>query len=57
MNLFDSLMEWMGYPLYYTRYGGTPPRRSGTSHAAIAPYGTYRAGDGTAVVLVDPERA
>ena len=51
VNLFDSLMEWMGYPLYYTRYGGTPPRRSGTSHAAIAPYGTYRAGDGTAVVL------
>ena len=51
VNLFDSLMEWMGYPLYYTRYGGTPPRRAGTSHAAIAPYGTYRAGDGTAVVL------
>lgn len=51
VNLFDSLMEWMGYPLYYTRYGGTQPRRTGTSHAAIAPYGTYRAGDGTAVVL------
>ena len=51
VNLFDSLMEWMGYPLYYTRYGGAQPRRAGTSHAAIAPYGTYRAGDGTAVVL------
>ncbi len=51
VNLFDSLLEWMGYPLYYTRYGGEQPRRSGTSHAAIAPYGTYRAGDGTAVVL------
>jgi crotonobetainyl-CoA:carnitine CoA-transferase CaiB-like acyl-CoA transferase len=51
VNLFDSLLEWMGYPLYYTRYGGRQPRRAGTSHAAIAPYGTYRAGDGTAVVL------
>jgi itaconate CoA-transferase len=51
VNLFDSLLEWMGYPLYYTRYGGRQPRRTGTSHAAIAPYGTYRAGDGTAVVL------
>lgn len=51
VNLFDSLMEWMGYPLYYTRYGGERPPRAGTSHAAIAPYGTYRAGDGTAVVL------
>jgi len=51
VNLFDSLLEWMGYPLYYTRYGGRQPRRAGTSHAAIAPYGTYCAGDGTAVVL------
>ncbi len=51
VNLFDSLLEWMGYPLYYTRYGGTQPRRAGTSHAAIAPYGTYRSGDATAVVL------
>jgi crotonobetainyl-CoA:carnitine CoA-transferase CaiB-like acyl-CoA transferase len=51
VNLFDSLLEWMGYPLYYTRYGGRQPRRAGTSHAAIAPYGTFRAGDGTAVVL------
>ena len=51
VNLFDSLLEWMGYPLYYTRYGGTQPSRAGTSHATIAPYGTYRAGDGTAVVV------
>jgi crotonobetainyl-CoA:carnitine CoA-transferase CaiB-like acyl-CoA transferase len=51
VNLFDSLVEWMGYPIYYTRYGGTAPARAGTSHAAIAPYGTYAAGDGTEFVL------
>jgi itaconate CoA-transferase len=51
VSLFDSLVEWMGYPLYYAGYGGTPPPRAGTSHAAIAPYGTFTAGDGTQVVL------
>jgi itaconate CoA-transferase len=51
VSLFDSLIEWMGYPLYYTEYGGSPPDRAGTSHAAIAPYGTYAVGDGTEVVL------
>ena len=51
VSLFDSLVEWMGYPLYYAGYGGTAPKRTGTSHAAIAPYGTFSAGDGTDVVL------
>jgi itaconate CoA-transferase len=51
ISLFDALVEWMGYPLYYTGYGGSPPPRTGTSHAAIAPYGTFAAGDGTEVVL------
>lgn len=51
ISLLDSLVEWMGYPFYYTEYGGTPPVRAGTSHAAIAPYGTFTAGDGTEIVL------
>jgi itaconate CoA-transferase len=51
ISLFDALVEWMGFPLYYTEYGGTPPARTGTSHPAIAPYGTFTAGDGAEVVL------
>ncbi|MBE1494751.1 crotonobetainyl-CoA:carnitine CoA-transferase CaiB-like acyl-CoA transferase [Amycolatopsis lexingtonensis] len=51
VSLFDSLVEWMGFPLYYAGYGGTPPPRTGTSHPAIAPYGTFAAGDGTELVL------
>lgn len=50
-SLFDSLVEWMGYPLYFTRYGGTRPTRAGTSHAAIAPYGAFTCGDGTQIML------
>jgi crotonobetainyl-CoA:carnitine CoA-transferase CaiB-like acyl-CoA transferase len=41
----------MGHPMYYARYGGHAPPRSGTSHAAIAPYGAYSAGDGTTFML------
>jgi itaconate CoA-transferase len=50
ISLFDSLAEWMSYPLYYS-YGGTPPPRSGARHAVIAPYGPYTAGDGEVVYL------
>jgi itaconate CoA-transferase len=50
VSLFDSLGEWMSYPLYYA-YGGVPPPRSGARHAVIAPYGPYKAGDGKVVYL------
>lgn len=51
ISLFDALTEWMGYPLYYAAYSGKPPARTGTSHAAIAPYGTIQARDGNEVVI------
>jgi len=51
ISLFDALAEWMGFPLQYTAGTGAPPRRQGTSHAAIAPYGTFAAGDGAEVVI------
>src|SRR5882757_3716878 len=51
VSLFDALTEWMGFPLYYAGYGGEPPRRTGADHPAIAPYGTFTAGDGREVVL------
>jgi len=44
VSLFDSLGEWMGYPMYYTM-GGSPPARTGASHATIAPYGPYETKD------------
>jgi crotonobetainyl-CoA:carnitine CoA-transferase CaiB-like acyl-CoA transferase len=51
ISMFDALAEWMGYPAYYTGYGGAPLPRSGAAHAAIAPYGPYVAGDGKVVYL------
>jgi itaconate CoA-transferase len=51
VSLFDSLAEWMSQPMYYTMYTGVPPARTGTAHATIAPYGTFRTGCGGAVQL------
>ncbi|WEB38679.1 CoA transferase [Streptomyces yunnanensis] len=51
VSMLEALGEWMGYPAYFTRYGGTTPPRSGAEHAAIAPYGPYPAADGTRVFL------
>jgi crotonobetainyl-CoA:carnitine CoA-transferase CaiB-like acyl-CoA transferase len=50
-SLFDALAEWMGYPAYFTLYGGEPPARAGVRHATVVPYGSYRCGDGQAVLL------
>jgi itaconate CoA-transferase len=51
VSLFDAVAEWMGYPAYFTEYGGAAPPRSGARHAAIAPYGPYPTGDGKTVYL------
>ncbi|WP_328603975.1 CoA transferase [Amycolatopsis sp. NBC_00345] len=51
VSLFDALTEWVGFPLYYTVYGGTQPARTGLSHAAIAPYGPFLCGDGETIFL------
>ncbi|HVG71528.1 MAG TPA: CaiB/BaiF CoA-transferase family protein [Vicinamibacterales bacterium] len=51
VSMFDAVAEWMGYPAYFTEYGGSAPSRSGARHASIAPYGPYAAGDGQVVYL------
>ncbi len=51
ITMFESLGEWMGFPAYFTAYGGTPPPRSGAYHATIVPYGPFSAGDGKTVFL------
>ena len=50
ISMFEALAEWMGYPAYYTM-GGSPPPRTGSSHAAIAPYGLFPTADGSTVML------
>src|SRR3954468_14719452 len=51
VSMLEALVEWMGFPIYYGRYGGKPPARTGATHPSIAPYGPHRTGDGKTVVL------
>jgi itaconate CoA-transferase len=51
VTMLEALGEWMGFPAYFTAYGGTAPPRSGAYHATIVPYGPFRAGDGGTVFL------
>ncbi len=51
VSLFDALGEWMGFPMYYTLYGGASLPRSGPNHASIAPYGPFTAAGGEQVFL------
>jgi crotonobetainyl-CoA:carnitine CoA-transferase CaiB-like acyl-CoA transferase len=56
VSMLESLAEWMGFPLYYTLYGGSQPPRTGASHAAIAPYGPFQAADGMVFLGIQNER-
>jgi crotonobetainyl-CoA:carnitine CoA-transferase CaiB-like acyl-CoA transferase len=51
ISMFEALGEWMGFPAYFTHYGGARPPRLGAHHATIVPYGPFRAGDGGTVFL------
>ena len=51
ITMFEALGEWMGFPAYFTAYGGAAPPRSGAHHATIVPYGPFRAGDGGSIFL------
>ncbi len=51
VSMLEALGEWMGFPAYFAGYGGEEPKRSGASHAAIAPYGPFECGDGEVIFL------
>ena len=51
ISMLEALGEWMGYPMYYSMDGASPPPRTGASHATIFPYGPYLAGDGKTIML------
>jgi itaconate CoA-transferase len=51
VSMLESMVEWMGYPLYYAIGDQSPPALSGASHATIYPYGPFVAGDGKTVML------
>jgi itaconate CoA-transferase len=51
VSMLESMVEWMGYPLYYAFDGAEPPPRAGAAHATIYPYGPFPVGDGRSVML------
>ena len=51
VSMLEALGEWMGFPAFFAGYGGEEPKRSGASHAAIAPYGPFACADGQTVFL------
>ena len=51
ISMLESMVEWMGFPLYYAMDGASPPPRAGAAHATIYPYGPFAAGDGKTVML------
>ncbi|MFN3285144.1 MAG: CaiB/BaiF CoA transferase family protein [bacterium] len=56
ISLLEALAEWMGYPLYYTAYGGQAPARTGAHHATIAPYGPFATQDGVVFLAIQNDR-
>lgn len=51
VSMLESLVEWMGYPMYYAYKGAEPPPRAGASHSTIYPYGPFPCADGGTVML------
>lgn len=51
VSMLESLVEWMGYPLYYAYKGAPQPPRAGASHSTIYPYGPFPVGGGQTVML------
>ena len=51
VSMLESMVEWMGFPMYYAFEGAAPPPRAGAAHATIYPYGPFPTGDGKTVML------
>ncbi|UKZ72497.1 hypothetical protein TrVFT333_000127 [Trichoderma virens FT-333] len=51
ISMLESMVEWMGFPMYYAFDGQPGPARAGASHATIYPYGPFETGDGTSVMM------
>ncbi|WP_345536829.1 CaiB/BaiF CoA-transferase family protein [Variovorax defluvii] len=56
VSMLESMVEWMGFPMYYAFEGAAAPPRAGASHATIFPYGPFPASDGTVMLGLQNER-
>ena len=56
VSMLESMVEWMGHPLYYAMDGQAPAPRFGSSHASIYPYGQFETGKGSIMLGLQNER-
>ncbi|KAF9888465.1 hypothetical protein FE257_008572 [Aspergillus nanangensis] len=56
ISMLESMVEWMGFPMYYTFENAPGPTPAGASHAAIYPYGPFEASDGAVMLGIQNER-
>ena len=56
VSMLESMVEWMGFPMYYAMDNQPPPPRAGASHAAIYPYGQFETGKGSVMLGIQNER-
>ena len=51
VSMFDTMVEFMGYPLTFTRHTDVDQPPVGLGSPAVVPYGSYQTADGQTVVL------
>ena len=51
VSMLESMVEWLGFPMYYAFDGAPPPPRAGAAHATIYPYGPFPVSGGQTVML------
>lgn len=56
ISMLEALGEWMQQTYLFAEYSGRAPKRSGASHASIAPYGPFQASDGVLFLGLQNER-
>ena len=50
ISMFDVMADWLAVPLLQ-ELGGRTPQRVGLAHPSIAPYGAFKAGDGSMFLI------
>ena len=51
ISMLEAMVEWMGFPLLYSFDGASPPKRTGSDHASIYPYGVFETGDAETLMI------
>jgi itaconate CoA-transferase len=51
ISMLEAMVEWMGFPLFYSYGGASAPERTGADHASIYPYGIFHTQENNVILL------